>query len=178
MFGRQSLFVQTVARFMENAKERLRKILFIVASGQTAVRRAEGRAKWMRGGVNAPGFEVETDGGGHFAVERLLGGLGIASLQQILWNGRRALERGAEDRSDRWTKFGKQVAKLAGADPRFVFIRQCIVARFLVSPMIGHLPIEAEQFLEVRFEQGEFRALAGFTPAFSRVRAFALKFFH
>ena len=73
---------------------------------------------------------------------------------------------------------GKQVAKLAGADPWFVFIRQCIIARFLVSPMIGHLPIEAEQFLEVRFEQGEFRALAGFTPGFSRVSADALKFFH
>lgn len=45
----------------------------VVAGGEADVLWAECGAEWMGGGVDSAGIEVESDGGGDFFVECLLG---------------------------------------------------------------------------------------------------------
>ena len=103
VFGGKPLLVKTVAGFVENAKEGLRKILLVVARGQAAVGRAVRAAKGVRGGINASGLKIKTDRGGDFLVERLLGGNRVSSVKQLRWNRSRARERRPKHRNNRRT---------------------------------------------------------------------------
>src|SRR5467141_231080 len=114
MFLRQALFVHAVTRFMKNPEKGLGKSLFVIPSCQAAISRAKRSRKWVCGRIDAPGLEIETDGLGHFAIQRLLSRDGEISLHQVRGNRRRALESWAEHRTDRRTKLGKQLAQLAG----------------------------------------------------------------
>src|SRR5207302_6166099 len=112
----------------------------------------------------------------HLAIERLLGRHRVMAVEKILWHGSRTLERRAENRDDSGPQFGEKGAQLTRANARLVLIEQCIVARFLKAPVVRHLAIELQEFLQVRLEGFEFGTLPRLSPGLARMRACPFEF--
>src|SRR5437867_2763300 len=78
MLRGQALFVDAVARFVQDAEEAFGEMPRVVARGQAYVAGAGGAAKGVRGDVEPAGGEIEADGRrgrlaeDHLAVYRIL----------------------------------------------------------------------------------------------------------
>src|SRR5579875_4074054 len=83
MLGGQSLFVNAVAGFMEDAEERFAEMVRIIARGDAAIAGTDAAAKGMRGHVESAGVEVEADSSGSFPADTLLLFYGIRALEPI-----------------------------------------------------------------------------------------------
>src|SRR5690348_3633200 len=68
----EALFVEAVADFMQDAEERVAKLVRLVARGEPAVARPDAGAERMGRGVEPPALEVEADGRGHRLAEYFL----------------------------------------------------------------------------------------------------------
>ena len=72
LFGGQTLLVEAVSGFVEDAEEGGGEVVFVVAGGEADVAGAKGGAEGMGGGVDPAFREIEADGFGDFAIEDLL----------------------------------------------------------------------------------------------------------
>src|ERR1700722_14637578 len=98
MLGRQVLFVDAVARFVQGAEERLAEVPWVVARADTAIAGADAGAEWVRGHADPAGGEAEADGPrGRFA-EDLLAIDRIFALQNLALGPARRIREGCHQR--------------------------------------------------------------------------------
>ena len=164
VLGIEALFVECVARLVEDAEEGVVEVANVKARGDPAVAGADPGAERVRGGVEPTAPEVETDGSRHRLAEDPL------PFDRELTCDERPVRshRGAGDRGDQRHQFLperlEQRRDRVALSTGFVLVEQGVVGGALLAEAIGLSALQGHDLLQPRPEPSEVAFSAGVDP--------------
>lgn len=153
--GGEALLVEAVAGFVHDAEEGGGEVVVFVAGGEADVGGAEGSTEGVLGGIDTALGEFEAKGFGDFAVEGFLGPDGAIAVEEVGGDGVGGIDRGGGDLGEFGVDGVEEGGDFTGFGTAFVFGEKGVVGLVFVTPVIGFLAGDLEEFFKVGSEGGE-----------------------
>jgi len=164
VFDRQSLVVQAVAGFVQDAEKRHGKVMLVVPRRDPAVVRAHAAAERMMGHVQPPASKVEPDRLRHQLAERFLSGHRIPATEQFAPRLAAAADQCSDQRRQLVPQSGQYAGHVGRPRQRLEIIQQCVVGLVRITGRLGLLAFQLKDLFQVRTKESKVVILAGFGP--------------